>query len=248
MTESQLELAGKKLKEERLKRKKSQQEIADAIGVSQRAYSMYEDGKMRPKIDKIQKIKRELEISDLEVLFYPDLANPQQNEVPYYKERADKKLKEEKIQIPFYDADAAAGTQYAMEMNAVIHATSTIDIGDLLRDSQAAMRVYGNSMIPGYPPGSVIGLRKSHDGFIEPGTVYVIETKSNRYIKRLFYNDDKTGYLCVSDNEIKYEHGPMQGRYFYPPFEIPFDAIQALFDVTGVVKRNKNSTIVMKED
>lgn len=166
----------------------------------------------------------------------------------YVQRRSEQKLRDDKIQIPFYDADAAAGTQYAMDMNAVTQPTSTIDIGDMLRDSQAAMRVYGNSMIPGYPPGSVIGLRKNYDGFIEPGTVYVIETKSNRYIKRLFYNDDKTGYLCVSDNEIKYEHGPMQGRYFYPPFEIPFEAINALFDVTGVVKRNKNSVIVTKED
>lgn len=146
--------------------------------------------------------------------------------------------------IPFYDAEAAAGQSYEVDVSGLKEPTGTIDIGDMLRDSQAAMRVYGNSMIPSYPPGCVIGLRRNHDGFIEPGTVYVIETKSNRYIKRLFYNKDRTGLMCISDSEIKFTHGPMEGEYFYPPFEIPLDSVVALYDVTGVIKRNKNSAII----
>lgn len=41
----------------RLKAGKSQQQVANAIGVSQKAYSMYESGERNPKSDKIIKLK-----------------------------------------------------------------------------------------------------------------------------------------------------------------------------------------------
>lgn len=37
---------------------------------------------------------------------------------------------------------------------------------------------------------------------------------------------------------MKHESGPREGRYFYPEFEIPFEAVKRLFRVTGVIKRN----------
>lgn len=101
-----------------------------------------------------------------------------------------------------------------------------------------AMRVYGNSMVPNYPAGCVIGLRQYNEHFIEPGTVYVIETEENRFLKRLYYNKDKKAFRCMSDNHMKHENGPMEGEYFYPEFEIPFEDIRRLLRVTGVIKRN----------
>ena len=67
-----------------------------------------------------------------------------------------------------------------------------VNIGDLLKDSEGSLYVYGNSMIPGYPPGTLIGIRPLNESFIEPGSVYVVETESNRYVKRLYYNDDNS--------------------------------------------------------
>lgn len=139
--------------------------------------------------------------------------------------------------IPYYDAEVAAGTAYGMEMTQTQPA-GMIEIGGLMKDSEFAMRVYGNSMVPNYPAGCVIGLRQYTEHFIEPGTVYVIETTENRFLKRLYYNKDKSAFRCLSDNHMKHESGPMTGEYFYPEFEIPFEDVKRLLRVTGVIKRN----------
>lgn len=139
--------------------------------------------------------------------------------------------------IPYYDAEVAAGTAYGMEMTQTQPA-GMIEIGGLMKDSEFAMRVYGNSMVPNYPAGCVIGLRQYTEHFIEPGTVYVIETTENRFLKRLYYNKDKSAFRLLSDNHMKHENGPMTGEYFYPEFEIPFEDVKRLLRVTGVIKRN----------
>lgn len=139
--------------------------------------------------------------------------------------------------IPYYDAEVAAGTAYGVDM-VPSRPVGLIEIGGLLKDSEFAMRVYGNSMTPNYPAGCVIGLRPYNEHFIEPGTVYVIETAENRFLKRLYYNESKTAFRCLSDNHMKHESGPMEGEYFYPEFEIPFEDARRLLRVTGVVKRN----------
>lgn len=139
--------------------------------------------------------------------------------------------------IPYFDAEVAAGTAYGMEMTQTKQ-VGMIEIGGLLKDSEFALRVYGNSMTPNYPAGCVVGLKQHQNSFIEPGTVYVIETGEDRYLKRLYYNETKSAFLCISDNHMKHESGPMTGKYFYPEFEIPFKDVCRLFRVTGVIKRN----------
>lgn len=139
--------------------------------------------------------------------------------------------------IPYYDAEVAAGTEYGMEMMQTAP-VGMIEIGGLLKDSEFAMRVYGNSMVPNYPAGCVIGLRQYNEHFIEPGTVYVVETMENRFLKRLYYNKDKTAFRCMSDNHMKHDSGPMEGEFVYPEFEISFSDVRRLLRVTGVIKRN----------
>lgn len=140
--------------------------------------------------------------------------------------------------IPFYDVEAAAGSEYGMNMQTVSKPVGMIEIGSILRDSESALRVYGNSMVPNYPAGCVVGLKEHIDSFIEPGTVFVIETADNRYIKRLYYNKDKSAFRCISDNTMKHDDGPMRGEFIYQEFEIPFSEVKRLFRVTGVIKRN----------
>ncbi len=55
-------LTPKILLEQRIKKGMSQEEVAKAIGVSQRSYSNYENGTRNPKIDKIIKLAKLLEI------------------------------------------------------------------------------------------------------------------------------------------------------------------------------------------
>lgn len=180
--------------------------------------------------EKLQSIKREFPELNTEWLLYgcgemlscPDPENPE---------------KHGKI-IPYYDAEAAAGAQYDMDMAAVSTPSQMIEIGTLLRESEAAIRVYGNSMTPNYPAGCVIGTRPNINSFIEPGKVYVVETRGGRYLKRLYYNDTKTAYECVSDNMLKYEDGERKGKPYYPTFEIPLDEVICVHVVVGVIKRN----------
>lgn len=143
--------------------------------------------------------------------------------------------------------EGLAGTD--MELNVTDNPPTEdyIDVGDLLKDSEAAFVVYGNSMTPAYPPGCVLGIKRNYDSFIQPGETYLIVTKSNRLFKRLYYNDDNTGFTCFSDNTMKHETGPMAGKYFYPPFEIEGNDVISVFDVTGMIKRNRNSGIIQRQ-
>ena len=139
--------------------------------------------------------------------------------------------------IPLYDAEAAAGNGYEMDMSPA-RPIEMIQIGGFLQESEAALRVYGSSMIPHYPPGCIVALKPWVERFIEPGAVYVVETTTNRYLKRLMYNADKTALRCLSDNTIRHEDGSAKGELCYPEFEIPVEDVRRLFRVVGVIKRN----------
>ncbi len=152
----------------------------------------------------------------------------------------------DKKYIPFYDAPAAAGL-FETDISPMTDPAGTIDVGDLLHDSEAAIRIYGNSMIPNYPPGCVVGLVGCDSLTIEPGEVYVLETKTRRILKRLFYPKDKPGsemITCLSDNTMKFVGGSRDGQLAYPAFDIPKKEIKCLYIVTGVIKRNSNSIII----
>ena len=200
----------------------TQKQIASFLGVGQPFVSQMESGKDRMPDEYVSRLIDEFgEIDDADV---KGMDNSQPS------------INSGKV-IPYYDAEVAAGTQYGMEMTPT-SPVGWIEIGGILKDSEFAMRVYGNSMVPNYPAGCVIGLRRYTENFIEPGTVYVIETAENRFLKRLYYNDDKTAFSCISDNHMKHDSGPREGKYFYPEFEIPLEDVKRLFRVTGVIKRN----------
>ena len=140
--------------------------------------------------------------------------------------------------IPFYDAEVAAGTQYGVDMTARASAMALIEIGNVLNDSEVAIRVYGNSMVPNYPAGCVIGVKITHESFIVPGHAYVVETAENRYLKRLYYTKDRKALRCISDNTMIHASGSMKGEFVYPEFEIPLAEVKQLWQVVGVIKRN----------
>ena len=147
--------------------------------------------------------------------------------------------------IPFYDVEAAAGHD-DVDMLPITRHSSMIDVGDMLRDSECAIRIYGNSMVPNYPSGCVVGLREVKDNIIEYGNVYVIETTDNRYLKRIFKDKTGKGYNCYSDNTQVFTEGPRTGEPFYEPFIIPFEVKERIYRVIGVIKRNENSSIFGK--
>lgn len=144
--------------------------------------------------------------------------------------------------------EAAAGTDKAIEVSQNNFITDYIDVGDMLSDSEAAFIVYGNSMAPNYPSGCVLGIRHCKDTFIQPGEIYMIVTQSNRIFKRLFYNKDKSAVICYSDNSMTFETGPMKGEYFYPPFEVPLEEVLSIYDITGMIKRTRNTGTIKRQN
>lgn len=217
----------------------NQEEIALRMGYSR---SYLSEAKKSGGTEKIlNALRREFQ----KELDFPTITQDgKSNYIQTRQELKNSRSKEKRI--PLYDAPAAAGITET-DMTPIHAPAGTIDVGDLLNDSQAAIRIYGNSMIPNYPPGCVVGLAKCSSLFIEPGEVYVIETRDRRILKRIFYKDDNAEsdhFLCYSDNTMIFEGGARHGKSAYPPFLLPKSEIINLFAVTGVIKRNSNSVII----
>jgi transcriptional regulator with XRE-family HTH domain len=256
--------------EARAKRNLTQTELGALIGLGLRAVQKLEDGEFpKYKKDSIVAIDKVLGTNLYEQIYervqfqtaaelarktsftgkfdHKEVSRVAKNEeIDYTTERRIKKNLLERQRIPLYDAPASAGIT-EQDMTPVHAPSGTIDVGDLLHDSESAIRIYGNSMTPNYPPGCVVGLVKCNSLFIEPGEVYVIETRDRRLLKRVFYkNDDTSGDALhlYSDNIMKFEGGARDGRLAYPPFDLPKSEIIALYQVTGVIKRNANSVIL----
>ena len=88
------------LLKQRIKKGMSQEEVAKAIGVSQKSYSHYENGTRNPKIDKIIKLAKLLGI---ELTFSTSTLNDQknQNEINIIPESLEEQLKSIKIENKF---------------------------------------------------------------------------------------------------------------------------------------------------
>lgn len=88
------------LLKQRTRKGMSQEEVAKAIGVSQKSYSNYENGTRNPKIDKIVKLAKLLEI---ELNFSTSTLNDQKNksEVSIIPESLEEQLKSIKIENKF---------------------------------------------------------------------------------------------------------------------------------------------------
>lgn len=209
----------------------TQEQLANVIGVSRQTINTWEaKDKVKLTRNEVFLIAKTLKITD------KDLLNVKTEHVAL-----DLNVK----RIPFYDIEASAG-QYVAESGPTTLPAGTIDIGDILRDSEAAIRISGNSMMPGYPPGCVVGLIKRQSRSIQPGEVYVYETHDDRKLKRLYYeNDDPNSdtFICYSDSTLKFESGPRAGLYHFPPYKVKIEEIINLFTVVGVIKRNANGYI-----
>ena len=148
--------------------------------------------------------------------------------------------------VPFYDAGATAGNELANTDNAITDPIGTISVGHFLSDAEAAIRIYGNSMMSNYPPGCILGISQLKERIIQPGEVYIVETEEQRIFKRLFYKDDDPDsdvVMCYSDNTMLFEGGARNGKLAYPPFYVPLKSIRKINVVLGVVKRNVNLLI-----
>lgn len=227
-------------------------EISIGAGYSSKSITvaMSKGVNLEPIIKQLQLVYSK-ELENTTFVSFDSSKNPIKNNtepLTYQKERNDLKNQPKKKTIPFYDAEAIGG-KTDIDMIPVTDPTNTIDVGDLLSDSEAAIRIFGNSMLPNYPSGCVVGLVRHRASFIIPGEIYVVETESARLLKRLFYKDDNPEsdkVTCISDNTMVFDSGARKGRLAYPPFDISLNEILKIYLVTGVIKRNTNSLIINK--
>lgn len=164
---------------------------------------------------------------------------------PYIKKRLHQKIIKEDS-LDYYHVGAKASTKESGEILPVSKSMGKLHLNELFKGSQYAIRVSGNSMTPNYPSGCIIGIRLIEDFMINPGSVYVIETGNDLWIKRLYYlNNDRSTETVVlmSDNKMKEESGERQGQYCYPSFTLHKSEIKNLFRVTGVFKSNMLTVI-----
>lgn len=147
-------------------------------------------------------------------------------------------------EVPYYDVVATGSNRNVT----VLTTPSTVpsgylNVGDLLPRAECVIRVAGNSMMPNYPAGALIGLRRILDGLFDYGSVYVIETEDNRFIKRIFKGKDDASIQLYSDNDQTYDSGARKGLLMYEPFNLPKSYIKRVFKVVGTVKSNDHSHI-----
>lgn len=88
--------------------------------------------------------------------------------------------------------------------------------------AELAVRVYGDSMEPDYPNGSLVYVRRINErAFLEWGKVYVLDTCNGAVIKRLVPSE-RDGYVrCVSINPAPE----------YAPFEVSLEDVFRVFVV-----------------
>ena len=218
------------IKEIREKLGFSQQKLADSLSVPKSRLAKWEERGTIPKKNDYDNVQRFLEEKSSQT--YTEIRRNLKNTKEYV--------------VPFYDAGATAGNELTNSDNAITDPIGTISVGHFLSDAEAAIRIYGNSMMSNYPPGCILGISELKERIIQPGEVYIVETEEQRIFKRLFYKDDEPDsdvVLCYSDNTMLFEGGARNGKLAYPPFYIPLKNIRKINVVLGVVKRNINLLI-----
>lgn len=140
-----------------------------------------------------------------------------------------KVIKMNKELIPFYDAAAVGGSAILADQTPVSEPAEYINPGSWLRAATGSLRVYGNSMFPKYPAGSIIAFKENKSGVIIWGEDYVIELEDRRIIKRLEKSELKDHVKAVSYNVNK------DNKYVYDPVDIPMAAVKRLYMVLGMI-------------
>lgn len=169
--------------------------------------------KKRPSLDKIESINRAFPDFSTEWLLTGEGSMLKSDNVPTLPTEEDE-TQNTTLMLP---VAARGGT--LCDFSVAVTKADCEKIVCPIQGVDFGMRIYGDSMAPEYPNGSVILLKKINEQmFIEWGKVYVLDTTNGAVIKKLMPTDDKNVVKCVSLNPD------------YPPFEV------SLKDTFGVYR------------
>lgn len=123
--------------------------------------------------------------------------------------------------IPMLPFDAVAGH---LSGNVNSDHSETIRLPkSVIRGADCAIRVDGDSMTPRLQSGEILLVRKVDDSYFHWGKVYVLTTKYDCVVKRLFpCRDDDNSIVCHSDNSTA-----------YPDYIVPKEDITGIGIVVG---------------
>jgi|SRR6185312_4925977 len=129
-------------------------------------------------------------------------------------------------QIPMYEnVDALGGKIDIFVDNNSAYVTGYADIPNL-GDSDAIIKISGDSMYPRYKAGDMIAIKRIHDySVIQFGQPHVIVTAEQRLVKYLRRAVSKNNWLLCSENKAHYDD-----------FEIEVSKVKHLFLIRGLVR------------
>ena len=215
-----------RLKQARIKRGYTQQQIADEMGITNSTYCGYETGKRQPDVAKIKQLANILNVSGDELLGTEfksdkiDLSSSEQAHITKYRQlNADGQNK-----VDEYTTDLVDSGKYAIAEQPVIDIKYTempvynepaaAGIGNYLQDSTYEMmnfpldsipdgaefgvRISGDSMEPVIQDGSIVWVKPQVS--IENGEVGIFVLNNDAFCKRLHIDYDKKIVELISDN------------------------------------------------
>ena len=140
----------------------SAQAFADIMGIEAPRLRKWMEKDLNPKYEDVQKIESFFGMTLEQIMKLEQIPSTLLNSLnkPYHQKRNEQKLNSENEAIPYYDVTAHAADPQIIELLPARNPEKLLYVKDLFKHSEYAIRVSGNSMVPNYPAGSVMGLRQ----------------------------------------------------------------------------------------
>lgn len=233
---------GERLVQVRVNSGLSARKFAQSIGVDPSQYLKTEKGQMELPSAKVKEVASVYGIDAGWLLFGADTKNEER------KTLTDADF----VTVPVYGENGAQAGSPGIVADGGTHPTEWRKIArSMFDDCEGILPVYGNSMSPGYPPGSELAIAKDRRDFFEWGEVYVLEVRgSSRPLFKRVQPSNKEGHIrLVSDNHMVYTEGPLKGEFYYPPIDFPLEQLKddGKWTVLGDQKRRTNKAILLRE-
>lgn len=167
------------LTDERANRGLTQREMADMLGISEKMYSFYENGKYEGGKTKVSKYLNIL-YGNKKKVSNEEGSNPP-NLIPYYP-----------------DLNASAGLSMLTDNTSM--RVEMINIPNV--DAQCFINVFGDSMYPKFCSGEIIGIKEVEKDYVMFGQAYVIQMKNGEaYLKYIKAGRDENHWFLANENK-----------------------------------------------
>lgn len=204
----------------------TQSALAEYLGVTKQFISQVESGKYPLPTDKVKKI---LDNPDWSREKYFDLVQTIEEMKRSAGVRSDSDVTvgdgDAILRVPLLPVFAQAGHLTGWS-EGVMEAECERVISPV-KDIDMAVHIYGESMYPDIPNGSVVYVKRLNpQSYVPWGQAFILDTKNGPLLKYLAPGTDDEHVKCISAN-----HDPK-----YAPFEVPTEDILGIYRVVMCMK------------